>query len=239
MPTTWACTSAAPTAAACAAATSLAVSRRLSNPDGSFAGVVVGTLRLAYFRDRFAGLSIGERDVITVFRNDGAVLARDPYSMSDLGDDLAMSPAFQQFLIRREGAFVGMLSPDGVRRLYTFDSVEGTPVVVAVALAVDEVLQPWVRRVMLIVPVTIALSAAMLALMLLYRREMARRGEVERRLEAQAHTDGLTGISNRRLFDEVLEREWQSAARARAAVPAVRGCGPFQALQRPLWASGR
>ena len=172
--------------------------------------MVVGTLRLAYFRDRFAGLSIGERDVITVFRNDGAVLARDPYSMSDLGDDLAMSPAFQQFLIRREGAFVGMLSPDGVRRLYTFDSVEGTPVVVAVALAVDEVLQPWVRRVMLIVPVTIALSAAMLALMLLYRREMARRGEVERRLEAQAHTDGLTGISNRRLFDEVLEREWQA-----------------------------
>lgn len=195
---------------------SLAVSRRLSNPDGSFAGVVVGTLRLAYFRDRFAGLSIGERDVITVFRNDGAVLARDPYSMSDLGDDLAMSPAFQQFLIRREGAFVGMLSPDGVRRLYTFDSVEGTPVVVAVALAVDEVLQPWVRRAMLIVPVTIALSAAMLALMLLYRREMARRGEVERRLEAQAHTDGLTGISNRRLFDEVLEREWQSALRERA-----------------------
>ena len=127
-----------------------------------------------------------------------------------------MSPAFQQFLIRREGAFVGMLSPDGVRRLYTFDSVEGTPVVVAVALAVDEVLQPWVRRVMLIVPVTIALSAAMLALMLLYRREMARRGEVERRLEAQAHTDGLTGISNRRLFDEVLEREWQSALRERA-----------------------
>ena len=100
--------------------------------------------------------------------------------------------------------------------------------VVAVALAVDEVLQPWVRRAMLIVPVTIALSAAMLALMLLYRREMARRGEVERKLEAQAHTDGLTGISNRRLFDEVLEREWQSALRERAAVPAVRGCGPFQ-----------
>ena len=93
---------------------------------------------------------------------------------------------------------------------------------------------------MLIVPVTIALSAAMLALMLLYRREMARRGEVERRLEAQAHTDGLTGISNRRLFDEVLEREWQSALRERAPLsPAVRGCGPFQALQRPLWASGR
>ena len=216
MPTTWACTSAALPQPPARRRRSLAVSRRLANPDGSFAGVVVGTLRLAYFRDRFAGLSIGERDVITVFRNDGAVLARDPYSMSDLGDDLAMSPAFQQFLIRREGAFVGMLSPDGVRRLYTFDSVEGTPVVVAVALAVDEVLQPWVRRAMLIVPVTIALSAAMLALMLLYRREMARRGEVERKLEAQAHTDGLTGISNRRLFDEVLEREWQSALRERA-----------------------
>ncbi|WZB75126.1 hypothetical protein WJ972_35190 [Achromobacter insuavis] len=46
---------------------SIGISRRLSHPDGSFAGVVSGSLRLAYFRERFAGLSIGPRDAITIF----------------------------------------------------------------------------------------------------------------------------------------------------------------------------
>ena len=38
---------------------SIALSRRLSHPDGSFAGVVVGTLRLTYFRRLFAGMNLG------------------------------------------------------------------------------------------------------------------------------------------------------------------------------------
>ncbi len=33
------------------------------------------------------------------------------------------------------------------------------------------------------------------------------------RLEAIAHVDGLTGINNRRRFDEAFEAEWRAAAR--------------------------
>jgi len=36
---------------------------------------------------------------------------------------------------------------------------------------------------------------------------------VETQLAIQAHTDGLTGLANRRAFDEALEREWQNARR--------------------------
>src|SRR6185369_49936 len=32
---------------------------------------------------------------------------------------------------------------------------------------------------------------------------------LEEQLQAQARTDGLTGLANRRAFDEVLEREWR------------------------------
>ncbi|MGE8690023.1 MAG: diguanylate cyclase [Achromobacter sp.] len=195
---------------------SIAISRRLSNPDGSFAGIVGGSLRLAYFRDRFAELSIGERDEIAIFRNDGEVLLRNPYSLSDLGSDIGMALDFQQFLIRREGSFVGVLSPDGVNRLYTFATIAGTPLILDVAMDVDEVLAPWVRRALLVVPVTGALFLSVVALIVLFRREMSLRRAVEARLEAQAQTDGLTGMPNRRAFDEALAREWLDARRERA-----------------------
>ncbi|CAB3710984.1 hypothetical protein LMG3431_05998 [Achromobacter pestifer] len=192
---------------------STAISRRISHPDGSFAGVVVGSLRLAYFRDRFAGLSIGERDAITIFRNDGVVLVRNPYSRSDFDLEIDVPQDFQQFLIRRESTFVGMLAPDGVNRLYTFQSIKGTPLVIGVALAVDEVLEPWVRRVALVVPVTLALFLSVMAQIVLFRREMRLRQAFEAQLQTQAQTDGLTGMPNRRTFDEALAREWQSARR--------------------------
>lgn len=192
---------------------SIAISRRISHPDGSFAGVVVGSLRLAYFRDRFAGLSIGERDAITIFRNDGVVLVRNPYSLADLDRELDMPKDFQQFVFGREGTFVGQLTPDGINRLYTFDAIEGTPLVIDVALAVDDVLEPWMRRALLIVPVTLALFLSVMAQIVLFRREMRVRGIYEKQIEARAQTDGLTGIPNRRTFDETLEREWQAARR--------------------------
>ncbi|CAB5516564.1 hypothetical protein LMG26857_05641 [Achromobacter anxifer] len=194
---------------------SIAISRRLSNPDGSFAGVVGGSLRLAYFRDRFAALSIGERDEISVFRNDGLVLLRTPYSVQDMGSDIGMALDFQQFLIRREGSFVGALSPDGVNRYYTFASIADTPLIIDVALDVDELMEPWDRRALFIIPVTTALLLSVLALIVLFRREMRLRQAVETQLAVQAHTDGLTGLANRRAFDQALEREWQNARRER------------------------
>jgi len=194
---------------------SIAISRRISNPDGSFAGVVVGSLRTAYFRDRFAEVSIGPRDAITVFRNDGAVLLRNPYSLADADSEVDVPPDFQQYLIGREGAFVGMLSPDGVNRLYVFDAIDGAPLVIDVALAVDDLLEPWVRRVALIVPVTLALFASVLAQIVLFRREMRWRQAFEAQLALRAQTDGLTGIANRRTFDEALQTEWAAARRDR------------------------
>ncbi|CAB3843889.1 hypothetical protein LMG26689_01629 [Achromobacter animicus] len=194
---------------------SIAISRRITNPDGSFGGVVAGSLRTAYFRDRFAEVSIGPHDAITVFRNDGAVLLRNPYSSADAGSGIDVPLDFQQHLIGREGAFVGVLSHDGVNRLYAFDAIERTPLVIDVALAVDELLEPWVRRAALIVPITLALFASVMAQIVLFRREMRWRQAFEAQLARQAQTDGLTGIANRRTFDDTLQVEWAAARRDR------------------------
>jgi diguanylate cyclase (GGDEF)-like protein len=50
------------------------------------------------------------------------------------------------------------------------------------------------------------------------RRELARRVKAEAALARQARTDSLTGLPNRRHFDEMLSRKWRRAQRARAPV---------------------
>jgi diguanylate cyclase (GGDEF)-like protein/PAS domain S-box-containing protein len=44
-------------------------------------------------------------------------------------------------------------------------------------------------------------------------RDITERKALEDRLAAMAHTDGLTGIANRRAFDEALAREWSRTLR--------------------------
>src|SRR5262249_22795072 len=56
----------------------IALSRRRADKDGKFAGIVVGTLRLSYFRDLFSRLNVGQHGVITLARSDGTILMRHP-----------------------------------------------------------------------------------------------------------------------------------------------------------------
>ena len=45
--------------------------------------------------------------------------------------------------------------------------------------------------------------------------------EANRQLEVQSHTDGLTGIANRRSFDTVLAQEWNRGLRARTRLALI------------------
>lgn len=49
---------------------------------------------------------------------------------------------------------------------------------------------------------------------ILVMRDVSERQALQNRLEREATTDGLTGLANRRAFDETLEREWARAVRA-------------------------
>ena len=47
----------------------------------------------------------------------------------------------------------------------------------------------------------------------LVMRDVTERKLLEEQLSAMAMTDGLTGLANRRAFDEALEREWRRTLR--------------------------
>ena len=52
----------------------MTVSRRISRPDGSFAGVALATIPLSYLRDFYAGLDLGPNGVIALLRDSGALV---------------------------------------------------------------------------------------------------------------------------------------------------------------------
>ncbi|MBW7002749.1 diguanylate cyclase, partial [Salmonella enterica subsp. enterica serovar Weltevreden] len=85
----------------------LALSRRLVSPDGSFAGVVSGSLRLSYFRKLFNGVSLGGGGTITLVRTDGTIVMRRPYDDAVIGRDMSNSAVFAPILRGSHGTFVG------------------------------------------------------------------------------------------------------------------------------------
>src|SRR5262249_12674078 len=65
------------------------VSRRLSHPDGSFAGVVMASLRLAYFQELFKNIALAPNSTVALARTDGTVLMRWPFKEQLIGSDLS------------------------------------------------------------------------------------------------------------------------------------------------------
>ena len=207
---------------------SIALSRRLTAPDGSFGGVVLSTMRLSSFQNLFEQLDVGKRGSITLYRTDGHVVARYPYHGEDFDRDLRHDPIFQQFSAARSGRFVAASPFDGVERLYTFRHVGDLPLVLSVNLSEDEILAAWRGRALVMGSMLGALCLATATLSLLLRRELLRRASAELaltdaagQLAVLAMTDSLTGMPNRRRFDAVFAEAWVHAQRNRKPVSLV------------------
>lgn len=195
-------------------ALTIALSRRIAHPDGSFGGVVVGTLSIDYFRALLDGLSVGERGTAAVIETNGAMITRLPYDPKVVGRDIRNAPVFIQAMSTNEGAFAGTASIDGVRRLYVYKRLTGLPIIVDVAPAESDVYAEWRRRALRLEIVMAVFSIILGAGSLLLSRELRRRQRAESKLQHLARTDALTGLSNRGAFDDTLQKEWQRANRS-------------------------
>lgn len=204
---------------------SVAISRRISKADGTFDGVVLGSMRISYFQDLFARLDVGSGGAITLMTADGRIVARHPQRPDDSDRNLSGSVTAQRFRVVRSDQFTAKSSVDGVPRLFTFRGIGELPLLVSVALSVDGIYEAWWRKAMLIGSSLGVLSAATVALSLLFRREMMLRLKAEQgllaaaaRLEVIASTDALTGLANRRAFVAGLDEAWRVATRTRSSL---------------------
>ncbi len=197
---------------------SITISRRLSHPDGKFIGVVAAVVSLSEIGDMFQSLHLGRGGSISFLRDDGIMLMRQPYDEGNIGRDLSKTPNVQRFIKEGSGTFEGSAAIDGVRRLFTFGRVDNFPLILTVARSVDDILSAWNRKAIVLALVTGALCAAVLGLTTLFQRELRRRTKAEAELARLARTDALTGLPNRRAFDEVFHREWKQAIRSGSSI---------------------
>jgi diguanylate cyclase (GGDEF)-like protein len=196
----------------------VSLSRRIDNADGSFAGVVAGTMRLSYFHDLFRKVKLGPEDSLTLMRADGTLLMRLPFNIDSIGADLGGSTVFKSFPRLQEGWYQSLAVSDGVKRLFAYHQIGDQPMLVTNGLSVDAIYIGWRHDAWLIGSLIAFLCVINLALVIFLARELRRRGVAEQQLAVLATTDALTGLCNRRGFDEAIGREWSRCGRERDPV---------------------
>jgi diguanylate cyclase (GGDEF)-like protein len=199
---------------------SIAFSRRLSTPDGSFDGIAVGALRLAYFDDLFSRLNLGPASSVNLLRADGYMLARQPAIPAGADLDISKSAIFASMSRAGSGEFVAPGMVDSVKRLYVFRRMAGLPLIVSVNISVRDIYADWWPKALIIAGIQIVSCLVALLLGFLFRRELHRRLAAESQLRdsyeqmaKMAATDSLTQLANRGKFEERLTQEWQRAMR--------------------------
>jgi len=124
-----------------------AASRRINNPDGSFAGVITAPINQAYFSKIYQSIDLGKDGSIILMHREGRILAREPELKAALGKSFADLPLFTRLLpVSDVGSFEMTSTVNGVDRIAGYKAVPGLPLVVVVTYARGDVLQPWYRH---------------------------------------------------------------------------------------------
>lgn len=189
------------------------LSRAFHFKNGSVAGVVTVTLPVQYFRDLFASVRLSpEADLGITYRDERIVFRTIDYGHS-AGEDLRGSELSRQIVLSNGSVFEKASGIDGVHRVWVHDVVDDTPFRVVLGNPTAAIAQAFWSgaRWLIVVVVMFALLLGGLTFGLV--REFRSRHAAERALEQLANHDALTGLANRRKFDEVADDEWRRAAR--------------------------
>jgi diguanylate cyclase (GGDEF)-like protein len=191
----------------------IGISRRLTDSHGAFSGVAVAVLKISYFHKLLKDIRISDNDNLLVGHTDGTVFLRLPFDVNAIGSHLTGGRIFAELENSPKGWFETNSVSDGVRRLVAYQKVGNWPVQVGVGRSVEEIYAPWRVEALSLGLIVLALCVSNLALVAFLAYSLKRRAAAEQNLAVMATTDVLTGLCNRRRFDEVLDTEWRRAQR--------------------------
>jgi diguanylate cyclase (GGDEF)-like protein len=189
----------------------LFLARRVSASNGDFLGVVLAATEVSQFEKLFGSIELGDGSSITLYRDDGVLLARYPRIEKAFGHQYAAPVNALEGLQTASARFIGL---EGKDRLLVAYRVAHFPLFVSAAIDIRTALAEWrsERKVILgasgLAVVTIMGMSFLIVRFLTEERNISEQRLTEKRdrLMHMAHHDPLTGLPNRVLFRERLEQ---------------------------------
>ncbi len=196
----------------------IAISRRLSNANGDFTGVVAVTLRLHYFKKMLDRLNVGSESSLILAREDGSIIMRAPYKADLIGVNVSTSAVFKRISEAPEGTFEMNAGLDGVKRMYAYQRIGELPLIVSYGQSLEAIYASWWHEAKIIGLLMLGLCATNVTLIVFLASALKRRAKAEHDYAVMATIDSLTGLCNRRRFDEAIDLEWRRAQRREQSV---------------------
>ncbi|MEE4105828.1 sensor domain-containing diguanylate cyclase [Pseudomonas viridiflava] len=202
------------------------LSRRINNPDGSFAGVFLVTMSIEYFNQYYAGFHLDDNGIFLISLDDGTILTRRPFFENLIGASVAKGNVFMDHLPYARSGIAHIKSViDNMERINGYVSIDHYPLVVQAGMSKDGILTPWHHQLYtslaFVSLVTLGILVFAYALMRQIRIGHALQTQLEGTqviLQKMAAEDSLTGLLNRRSLDELLPLELERAEKARTRI---------------------
>ncbi|KAA0122006.1 EAL domain-containing protein [Methylobacterium sp. P1-11] len=155
------------------------VARKISAPDGTFLGLVLGAVELGYFERLYQKITPADDAVVSVFRNDGMLLVRHPHREAVIGTVLPATGAALIAAKNPAGGVIRNVSPiDGHERIIATQALGRYPFILSISRTVEASLAPFHRQALVVGTAATLLLVCIAALFLLFLR----RARVERRI---------------------------------------------------------
>jgi PAS domain S-box-containing protein len=158
----------------------IGLSHRLAHPDGSFAGIVIGSLRLAYFNQLFDAVDLGPGGTATLIGSDAKLIYRKPMGEQDIGRHLVNAVSGRVDPVNGAGVFEAVATIDGVRRVYVYRHLSDLPLTLTIGFAKAAALAEWNLKALVNGAALAGLALVASLLMAVVLHELQRRGEAER-----------------------------------------------------------
>lgn len=195
------------------------LARRLSGPDGSFVGIASAAIRLDYFENFYRDVYLGQGSAIGLWRTDNTLLARYPTPAAAAHGIPALD----------RGLLAAAATADQFGPVLTTDAISGTPgilagrrlgtypLIVTTSLTLAAILAGWQWQALVIAGIGLLLSAAVVAIAVLLRRQF-----LVQVMMTRAYA-GLADESQARIaLQRAVERAAAIAAERRVAEEALR-----------------
>lgn len=204
----------------------ITISIRLEDAKGAFAGVALATLRVESFLEFFRSFDLGDDGIVNLARTDGVQLVRLPFSPELIAVNVGKGPVVKAIQAGSTRGVIVFDSPvDGAKRMVGYAASGRYPIRLSVGITEEYAFAAWRRGLFLTILAAASALGLILFLGLRTVRSIEQRANDEKILRADhgslqtvnnelqilATEDGLTGLANRRHFNQVLDNRFEQA----------------------------